>query len=289
MDTPFAERQQVLQNAVQIAQQAGVLKGIGGDTAPLATPKAFEGDLIFRDADGVIFSQQTFVDPNTQKVTPRLTDVTGQGRLPSGKLISISKTGESVQEKRTAETEADKIKKKQEAEVKASTKAGEQAAIGVQKIDKNIANLSLAITALDKGARTGAVQQFLPSVKAASVELDNIRNNLGLDIVGAATFGALSESELKFALSTAIPTGLNEGELKDFLIRKRDAQQKARGALANAAREFASGKTRAQLLTQQEEARGPQLPQGVTEEDIQETMRANNMTREQVLQKLGGQ
>lgn len=31
------------------------------------------------------------------------------------------------------------------------------------------------------------------------------------------------------------------------------------------------------------------LPEGVTEEDITETMRANNMTREQVLQRLGGQ
>jgi len=289
LDTPFAERQQVLQNAVQVAQQAGVLEGAPGATQRQALVRGTEGDFNFRDEKGNIFTQSTFTDPNTQTTKNVLTDATGRGLEPSGKLTAISRTGESIQEKRTAETEAEKVRKRQEAEVRASVKAGEDAAIAVRKVDKNIKNINRAISALDRGARTGAVQRFLPSIAAASVELDNIRNSLGLDIVSAATFGALSESELNFALDTAIPTGLNEDELKDFLVRKRDAQQKARRALANAAKEFASGKTRAQLLTEQEAARGPQLPPGVTEEDIVETMRSNNLTREQVLQRLGGQ
>jgi hypothetical protein len=73
---------------------------------------------------------------------------------------------------------------------------------------------------------------------------------------------------------------LNEKELKDFLVRKRDLQNKLRGGLVEAARQFGEGKTRADLVTSK-------LPVGITEDDIAETMRANSMSRQQVLDKLG--
>lgn len=96
----------------------------------------------------------------------------------------------------------------------------------IGNIEANIRNIDRAISALDRGAKTGAVQRFLPSVTAASRELDQIRNELGLDVVGSVTFGALSEGELSLALDTALPTGLDEPELKDYLIRKKEAQRK---------------------------------------------------------------
>ena len=101
----------------------------------------------------------------------------------------------------------------------------------INKIEGNIRNIDRAINALDRGARTGAVDQFLPSVTAASKELDNIQKELGLDVVGSVTFGALSKDELKLSLDVALPKGMNEPDLKEFLIRKRDAQRKLIGYL----------------------------------------------------------
>ena len=68
------------------------------------------------------------------------------------------------------------------------------------------------------------IARRLPNWNASTVELENLRNQLGLDVVGSVTFGALSESELELALQTALPTNLSENELSDWLRRKRDAQ-----------------------------------------------------------------
>ena len=86
----------------------------------------------------------------------------------------------------------------------------------IGKINSNISNIDRAIQLLDEGAETGAVEKFFPSVKGATIELNNLRNKLGLDIVGATTFGALSKGELDLALETALPTGLQEKELRDI-------------------------------------------------------------------------
>jgi hypothetical protein len=100
----------------------------------------------------------------------------------------------------------------------------------VTAIDKNIRNIDRAIEQLDAGADTGAIEsRFFPSIKAASVALDQIQSELALDVVGATTFGALSKGELDLAKQVALPTNLNAPELKEFLIKKREAQEKLRG------------------------------------------------------------
>jgi len=99
----------------------------------------------------------------------------------------------------------------------------------VGKISKNIGNIDRALDALDRGAKTGVVEgKFFPSIKAASRELNQIQNELALDVIGSVTFGALSEGELQLAKETALDTGLNEEDLKDYLTRKRAAQEKLR-------------------------------------------------------------
>jgi len=95
-------------------------------------------------------------------------------------------------------------------------------------ITKNITNIDRAISALDAGAGTGPAERFFPTIKAATTELNQIRGELALDVVGAVTFGALSKGELDLASDTALPIGLNEPELRDFLVRKKAAQQKLR-------------------------------------------------------------
>ena len=82
----------------------------GGRTAnvssrPIGTKKAFEGDFTFRDEGGNIFSQQTFVDPETQEVQATLTDITGQGRQPVGQLSAINRAAETAQQKRNLDAQ----------------------------------------------------------------------------------------------------------------------------------------------------------------------------------------
>ena len=98
----------------------------------------------------------------------------------------------------------------------------------INKANTALRNIDKAIAVLDKGAGVGAVEKLWPSIKASSVELDNIRGQMALDVVGATTFGALSEGELNLAKDVALPTGLDTEELKDYLVRKKEAQEKLR-------------------------------------------------------------
>jgi len=113
--------------------------------------------------------------------------------------------------------------------------ASKDAFDGLKNVRRSIGNMTDAIRALDKGASTGPVISKLPSFRESSIELDNIRGKMGLDIVGATTFGALSESELKFALDVALPDNLEPPAIKDWLNRKRDAQKKLGKELMRAA------------------------------------------------------
>lgn len=144
----------------------------------------------------------------------------------------------------------------------------------IQSIAKNMRNLDKAINVLKKpGAKTGAIERFLPSITAAAVELDNIRKELGLDVVGGTTFGALSAGELALALDVALPTGLDEPELIDFLERRKTAQLKLTDFLSEGIR-FLGGvdeqglpNTIAGFIDFQERKRNPQ-PSGLTDEEF---------------------
>ena len=139
----------------------------------------------------------------------------------------------------------------------------------ITKVNNNIGNLNRAIQLLDEGAKTGAVERFLPSVKAATVELNNLRNRLGLDVIGSVTFGVLSEGELNLALDTALPTGLNEPELKDWLQRKKAAQEKLRGYLEDQINFLDQGGTKAGFMRMKKnQSAQPDSPAQRTEQEI---------------------
>lgn len=109
--------------------------------------------------------------------------------------------------------------------------------------DKTIDTMNQMITQIEKGANTGRFSNLFPSVNAATIELENLANQLGLNVVAATTFGALSESELRLALQTGAPTNMDESDLKDWLVRKRDAQLKLRQELRRMAVTLGRGKT----------------------------------------------
>ena len=116
-----------------------------------------------------------------------------------------------------------------------SAKQVAQAFTEVGKIKKNLGNIDDAIKAIDAGANTGVIASKLPNISAASVQLANIRNTLGLDVIGSVTFGALSEGELNLALDTALPTGLAPKDLRAYLVNKKSAQTKLAGYLTEQA------------------------------------------------------
>lgn len=107
----------------------------------------------------------------------------------------------------------------------------EKAFNGADAVAGSIGNINTAISALDAGARSGAIDRYIPNITEASATLRNSMDRMGLDVIGSVTFGALSEGELRLAMETAVPRNLNEAELRSWLVKKRDAQQKVRVAL----------------------------------------------------------
>ncbi len=242
----------------------------------------------------------------------------GQDPVQSSKILDdgtvqiVRKSG-AVEVKTLAEQKKEVIKQAQIFSAKlqglrsGERKAGEVAIkLGMEAfnklapIKKNIKNLTEGIRLIDEGAQTGVIAKRFPSIKTASIALENLQGRLGLDIIADVTFGALSESELAFAKDTALPIGLEGEPLKDWLSRKRDAQRALAESLEEAALFLGTpGNTvpdyirfkraQQQPRTQPAETQTAQaLPQGVTEEDIAVTMEANQMTRQQVLDRLGG-
>lgn len=208
---------------VEFGNQAGILgRGnilTGAERSRAKNLKTLEGA---RDDKGQL-------KPRDQLTVAQEIAAIDEGLIPRavGSSAITTATTEGLTEKvakseRKIETETGRGK----GEAQITTNAISEGFKSIGKIQRNVRNIDRAIAALDRGARTGAVDRFLPSVTAASRELDQIRNELGLDVIGSVTFGALSEGELGLALETALPTGLNEPALKDFLQRKRDAQTK---------------------------------------------------------------
>jgi hypothetical protein len=123
-----------------------------------------------------------------------------------------------------------------------------------------IDNLNAAEAALDKGAGTGWLKNQFPSIRDASIELEQVRGEMGLQIVQGTTFGSLSAPELKFALDTALPTDLSEAGLRDWIARKREAQTKLVAEMDKAMEWLAVNKTSDLLDYQTQLARGVAAP-----------------------------
>ena len=193
----------------------------------------FGGQKTFKDSKGNLFFGTTKRDPNTGDVTSVLSAVSGDGSQPSGQVSLVTNTGETAterdQSKINVAQKTQDIKTSGEGEA-AAIKAGvSQAVKAFEKmpvVRTAISNYDEAMTALDNGAETGTITKLFPSITTAGKTLDNTIKRLGLDVVGNTTFGALSESELAFALQAAIPDNMNPEDLKKWLSAKKNTQQK---------------------------------------------------------------
>jgi hypothetical protein len=196
------------QTATKIAQKDAEAKVGGGDKVQSSkvTPN---GTTIIVMKDGT-----------TRVVSATGENLTGQARADA--IIASEQFG--------AETQGTRAQARVGGELTSKQVGVAFAEIG--KIKKNIGNIDDAIKAIDDGANTGVIASKFPNITTASITLNNVRSQLGLDVIGSVTFGALSEGELNLALDTALPTTLRPQALKQYLTDKKAAQEKLVGYLS---------------------------------------------------------
>lgn len=205
---------------------------------PLVNQAISIGQQLQRGTTGNIQSSQ-FIPGKGFATLTRGGDV---GFAPVPGLGETSKQ-ESVREQ-TQRVELEQTKSELQgkiAAVKAAVSKGSKVFDSIAPIGVAIANFDDAIKAIDDGADTGVISSMLPSFRESSILLDAIQNRLGLDVIGSTTFGALSESELAFALRTALPTNLQPSALREWLVAKKRAQQKVKERLEEAASFLSDG------------------------------------------------
>jgi hypothetical protein len=200
-------------------------------------------------------------DPKGKKVTGQAAADT----VLAARAEKVNNLRKAAGEKKTAalkaelelkgDVEANVINKKEAA--KLSVKAYE----AMSGVNEKIGLYGEAIQAIDDGAETGAIISKYPSIKESAVELDNVQARLGLNVIQNTTFGSLSEQELKFALSTAVPQGLEGPALKEWLVQRRDAQTKLADYLESAAIYLGQdGHTLADWMVKKKEERASAAP-----------------------------
>jgi hypothetical protein len=118
-----------------------------------------------------------------------------------------------------------------------------QAAMGrVKNLDDEIKRMYGAYDALkNHGAKSGFFTSMLPAFDAGTAQLRSMANQLGIDVVNSATFGALSESELRLALATQLDLNLSEPELMKQIEAQIRAKDKLRNELFKMSQDLTGG------------------------------------------------
>ena len=116
--------------------------------------------------------------------------------------------------------------------------------------------LDEVIAELDRGATSGMIQSRLPAWSNATRRLRNVGDRLGIELIKGVTFGALSEAEMNLAMETALPIGLDEPELRQWVLDKRAAQDKLADELSSVVSYMQQGGTPGQWVLEQELKKG---------------------------------
>jgi len=237
-----------LDNTEQIGIGLGVLQGpgkpkqqiVGGQLVTIGPGGAVATDIegLRRDGGADKGTEQVFFESLLESLPDDGTKAQKQqnarevklglrGRKVSNAILSAIASGD-IKNLADAKAQIRQAEKFGEMTGSSRAKAIDAGVEKIVKIDAGIKNIDRAIEAVQGGAGVGAIQKNFPSIRAASVELDNIQKSMALDVIGAVTFGALSKGELDLAREVALPTGLDSPQLIDHLQQKKAAQQKLR-------------------------------------------------------------
>ena len=143
------------------------------------------------------------------------------------KLVALAGSGLTTQQSSDIENAAEI----QRHDIDRGLKKGEEVFAQFNLIDRQIQDFQRVGELVDDGAKTGFIRKYLPSTDAATSELRNITNKMGIDIINSATFGALSATELRLALETGFDANLKGDALIEYIQNKIAAQTKLRNAL----------------------------------------------------------
>lgn len=105
-------------------------------------------------------------------------------------------------------------------------KAGVEAFKTYDLIQNDLRSYQQVLDALDQGANTGPFISRLPTLSAATANLEQAATQLGLGVISSVTFGALSESELNLAMKTPLNTNLPPDELRKQVLQIMAARAK---------------------------------------------------------------
>lgn len=205
-----------------VNQNAEALASIGIDINQI-------GGLDDASLDRIIGLNQAV---NPQATDPRLAlqqrtlDIREQERKDRLKILEgeAVRAGEKKRATLTAEKEIAPSIVKQKALAKDSVALSTEIFGRIDNVEQNIRNMQEGIELIDQGAAVGPIDKWLPSFKESSVKMDNLKNRLGLDVIGSVTFGALSAGELKTAFDTAVPSNLTGEPLKRWFQERIEKQ-----------------------------------------------------------------
>lgn len=170
------------------------------------------------------------VDPNTGQQFVIQTD-RNTGAAKRVDVEGAVTATPSQRRDREAESEVSVAQMKSNIEIrKSQVKDANQIAkdtfIKIPAIKAQLRTIENAIKSIDKGGSTGFMQNFFPSFRSETLDLQNSLNQMGLDVVSATTFGALSEGELRLAMDVAAPRSMQPEALKSWLIERQGAKKK---------------------------------------------------------------
>lgn len=219
--------------AAQIEGLADMVGGAGGDVAAVAefkfkteglTPEQVQeaklvdlglspraAGLRTTNIGGIVHT----VDPNTNEARPLVLN---------GKPVTVDMVGQNAATIKGYETGAS-----------GAQELGKETLNELRSMTSRIRQYEAARNALERGADSGQIAERFPTLFEPTATLENIRNQLGINLIGATTFGNLSEGELQFALATMMPQGLDQKELGKWLERKIAADRKLQKELRRAA------------------------------------------------------
>jgi hypothetical protein len=173
-------------------------------------------------------------DPNTGEQYVVITD--RDTMQPKRMTVAGATQMTPAEEAALATQEAVKLQ-----DIKFAQETGQSVMGRAEQLNESIQKYYLALDALDEGADSGVFMNMLPALNAATAQLRSVANQLGIDVVNSATFGALSESELRLALSTQLDLNLPEPELRKQLEAQIRAKDKLRAELIKMAQGLTSG------------------------------------------------
>lgn len=152
-----------------------------------------------------------------------------------------------------------------------SAKRSDEVSQKAEGLETQLSQYQQAIQAIRNGAETGVIRNRLPAFDRQTATLRSIAQNLGIQVINSATFGALSEKELELALSTTMDLNLPPAELEAQIIAKMQATEKLYLEMRRKAAEMASMPYNEYIKLQNERTKENEkfrkLPEGVDQSD----------------------